>query len=298
MPDNLLPPSWGPAPFDERDLDAVLSGEMTDIPVALRPVADTLAALRAAGAPAEFSGEAAIMAEFRGLAESHGLGEAARPADPAATLQLPAAPADRPRSGRRAARQRGKRRAAPRVSLRAGALTGLAAAAVIAVAVVFTGLPGPIQRLVDRAHQSTVSPSHPGGGDSASPGLQAKGATAEPTPTPAHSRHGAASPSSEPSRLCREYYGYSTPPGSADRRAESSLIKQLSKLAGGSHRIPGYCSPYVGDLSPNGGQGNGGHHPGTHPGNGGQGNQAQASEPAQPGQGGNQGSGNGGSGTG
>ena len=41
MPDSILPPWWGPAPFDERDLDAVLSGEMTDIPAVLRPVVPT-----------------------------------------------------------------------------------------------------------------------------------------------------------------------------------------------------------------------------------------------------------------
>ena len=32
MPDSLLPPGWGFAPFDERDLDAVLSGSILERP--------------------------------------------------------------------------------------------------------------------------------------------------------------------------------------------------------------------------------------------------------------------------
>jgi hypothetical protein len=102
MPDSLLPPSWGPAPFDERDLDAVLSGETAEIHPALRPVADTLAVLRAAApTPAELHGEAAVMAEYRAL----GLGQSDGPAQ---TLVLPAVPAGRP--PRRAARHRARRR--------------------------------------------------------------------------------------------------------------------------------------------------------------------------------------------
>ena len=46
MPDSFPPPGWGPAPFDERDLDAVLAGKTADVPVALHPVVDVLAALR------------------------------------------------------------------------------------------------------------------------------------------------------------------------------------------------------------------------------------------------------------
>ncbi|MFY9777187.1 MAG: hypothetical protein WAK28_21675, partial [Trebonia sp.] len=86
MPDSLLPPGWGFAPFDERDLDAVLSGKTADVPVALRPVADALASLRAGPVPAELYGEANAMAEFRAL----GLGQAGRPGP---TMLLEALPA-------------------------------------------------------------------------------------------------------------------------------------------------------------------------------------------------------------
>ncbi|MGB6618721.1 MAG: hypothetical protein WBE95_31940, partial [Trebonia sp.] len=95
MPDSLLPPGWGFAPFDERDLDAVLSGKTADVPVALRPVADVLASLRAGPVPAELYGEANAMAEFRAL----GLVQAGRPGP---TMLLEALPAgSRARSGRR-----------------------------------------------------------------------------------------------------------------------------------------------------------------------------------------------------
>jgi hypothetical protein len=291
MPDSLLPPSWGPAPFDERDLDAVLSAATADIPVALRPVADTLAALRAAAAPAELSGQAAIMAEFRAL----GLGEAAHAADQAMTPQLPVLPADRPR--RHTARhrgRRGRRRAASRVSLRAGALMGAAAAAVIVAAVAFTGnLPGPSHRLPHFAHPAS----------NASPGLQVQSAATEPaharpsrhaspspsSASPSSPSPSSPSPSSDQGSLCREYYGYFKYQGASDGRADSPLQQELSKLAGGFDQVLRYCRPYVGDLLPNGFPGTGPHDGGTYPGDGAHGNQAQPGGPAQPGQGGNSG---------
>jgi hypothetical protein len=229
MPDSLLPPSWGPAPFDERDLDAVLSGATVDIPVALRPAADILAALRAAAAPAEFSGQATIMAEFRVQAEFRALGlaEAARAADPAMTLQLPVLPADRPR--RRTAPHRGRRRAASRVSLRAGALMGAAAAAAIVITVVLAGnLPGPIQHLAAHfAHLSTVSPSsRPAAGSGASPGLQVTGAATEPAhPKPSH--HATVSPATSPSsRRLRRHRRHPSRAGSAARFTRTSNTKR------------------------------------------------------------------------
>ena len=93
MPDSLLPPGWGFAPFDERDLDAVLSGKTADVPVALRPVADVLASLRAGPVPAELYGEANAMAEFRAL----GLGQAGRPGPTMLFEALPAGDRKSPR---------------------------------------------------------------------------------------------------------------------------------------------------------------------------------------------------------
>jgi hypothetical protein len=281
MPDSLPPLSWGSAPFDERDLDAVLSGGTADIADALRPVADTLAALRAPGVPAELSGETAVMAEFRALRR----GDAARPAVPATTLQLPVIPAVRPPG--RAARHRGRRRAASRVRRRAVALVGIAAA-VIVLAVAFAGnnLLGPMERA------STVSRSsaRPAESDPASPGLQARGAVTEP-PSPAGSaratpsRPSPSSSSPAPGTMCRAYFGYlghREPPGSWP--AESPLLRELSQRAGGLSRVPGYCGPYLGDWFPYGGRGSWQRYPGAYLGTGDQGNQAQERGPGQPGQ--------------
>ncbi|HLH82747.1 MAG TPA: hypothetical protein VKV38_05740 [Trebonia sp.] len=283
MPDSLPPPSWGSAPFDERDLDAVLSGETADIADALRPVADTLAALRAPGVPAELSGEAAVMAEFRAL----GRGDAARPAVPATTLQLPVIPAVRPLG--RAARHRGRRRAASRARRQAVALIGIAVT-VIVLAVAFAGnnLLGPM----GRASTASRSSARPAEGDPASPGLQARGAVTE-RPSPARSAHAtpsrpSPSPSSSspgPGTMCRAYFGYlghREPPGSWP--AESPLLRELSQLAGGLSRVPGYCGPYLRDWFPYGGRGSWQRYPGAYLGTGDQGNQPQERGPGQPGQ--------------
>ena len=152
MPDSLLPPGWGFAPFDERDLDAVLSGKTADVPVALRPVADVLASLRAGPVPAELYGEANAMAEFRAL----GLGQAGRPAP---TMLLEALPAgSRARPGRQPARHRmrpARRHLLRRATLRPAVLSAVAAAAVIVVAVLVTGnFAGPLPGY--RAHGQPV----------------------------------------------------------------------------------------------------------------------------------------------
>ncbi len=116
MPDSFLPPTWGAPPFDERDLDALLSGEAVDIPVALRQVAEALTALRAAPTFAELRGEATIMAEFRALADfrAFGLRRASRADGLAHTLELPVAPSAL--ALRRAPRHRGLRKLATLLS--------------------------------------------------------------------------------------------------------------------------------------------------------------------------------------
>jgi hypothetical protein len=293
MPDSPLPPFWDPAPFEERDLDAVLSGETADIPDALRPVADTLAALRAAGAPAEFSGEATIMAEFRALAESRarGLGEAARPAGPAATLQLPALPRERPR--RHAAGRHGRRRrAVAPVTRRTGALMGVAAAAVIVIAVAFAGnLVGPIKSITNQEHVSSAPPSPPG--------LQGTGATEPRTDSPHARRSASPSPtpsssSSESRGICRAFYkDFMDLRAPAGWKAEFPQPKELSRQAGGSDRALGYCDPsrwpYPGMPPGNDGQDNHGYQPpGGGPGQSGQGGPGQYGQggPGQSGQGG------------
>jgi len=257
MPDIPLPPWWGPVPFDERDLDAVLCGETTDIPVALRPVADALAALQVAPMPAELRGEAMIMAEFRALSEfrAAGLGKHGRAGDTAPTLVLSV-----PRGGparRRAPRHRARRPAAPASPWRTGTLLGAAATVVVLAAVVLAGyVPGPIQRLTHLGNPSASSQSaqRHAGGNSSSPKVEGS-ASQEPTPPPAAS--GSATPQTKGSRLCHEVYDIVKDLGPSARWKQemsslSPLLHQLSKLAGGSRQMPGYCAQYLGALFPDG----------------------------------------------
>ena len=260
MPDIPLPPWWGPVPFDERDLDAVLCGETTDIPVALRPVADALAALQVAPMPAELRGEAMIMAEFRALSEfrAAGLGKHGRAGDTAPTLVLSV-----PRGGparRRAPRHRARRPAAPASPWRTGTLLGAAATVVVLAAVVLAGyVPGPIQRLTHLGNPSASSQSAPrnAGGNSSSPKVEGSASQVPPAPQTAG---GSATPQqSEGSLLCHEVYDIVKNLGpSAHWKQEmsslSSLWNRLTELAGSSRpsQVASYCTPYVSDLFPHG----------------------------------------------
>jgi hypothetical protein len=251
MPDSLLPPGWGLAPFDERDLDAVLAGKTADVPVALRPVADVLAALRAAPVPAELYGEANAMAEFRAL----GLGQAGRPAP---TMLLEALPAgSRARSGRQPARHRvrpARRHPLRRATLRPAVLSAVAAAAVIVVAVLVTGnFAGPLRDIAHMASPSAGA-SFPKGstGHSAAPGVETTSAGREPTASPSVP-HSTASAQSVLSNSCRAYYSYyKHPEGLSYWATQLSLWDQLTKLTGTDNwfKVYQYCAPYVQDIFP------------------------------------------------
>ncbi len=298
MPDSVPPFGWGPAAFDEWDLDTLLSGEAADPPPALRQVADALSALRAAPAPAELRGEATIVAEFRALAEfrAPGPGRAQRTGGQAHTLVLPAVPCDaRPRQG---ARHRSRRGARP-VSWRMGMLMGAAAAAVIVTLVAFAGsLPGPIK---DFTHTtSSSSAARPTVNGSGSQSVTARSASPVAV-APSHpaARHPDVAPSPAGGTLCREYFGrlWHLAPR-AGWSAESAIFRQLSSMAGGPANVRRYCARYLDGMSPHGypwssggiapdqgGQGS------TNPGPGGQGNDGNGQPgapsppptPAQPG---------------
>jgi hypothetical protein len=253
MPDSLPPPGWGPAPFDERDLDAVLAGKTADVPVALRPVADALAALRAGPAAAELYGEADAMAEFRAL----GLGQAGRPA---ATMLLEARAAGaRPRPGRRSARHRvrpGRRHPLRRAVLRPAVLSAVAAAAVIVVAVLVTGnFAGSLRGIAHMASPSAGAsfPKSPTG-HSAAPRVETTSAGLETTSPPSVA-HSTGSAQSVLSNSCRAYYAYfKHPEGLSSWVTERSLWDQLTKLVGTDNWLKVYqdCAPYVKDLFPGG----------------------------------------------
>jgi hypothetical protein len=250
MPDSLLPPSWGFAPFDERDLDAVLSGKTADVPVALRPVADVLGSLRAGPVPAELYGEANAMAEFRAL----GLGQGGRPAP---TMLLEALPAgSRARPGRQSARHRvrpARRHPPRRAILRPAVLSAVAAAAVIVVAVLVTGnFGGPLRVIAHRASPSAGA-SFPKGstGHSAAPRVETSSAGLEPTANPsvAHST----APAQSPSQICRAYYtSLVRPQGPSAWATRLTLLQQLTKLARTDNpvQVYQYCARYGQDLFP------------------------------------------------
>jgi len=244
MPDNLPPSGWGPAPFDERDLDAVLAGETADIPAALRPVADALTSLRAAPAPAELRGEANAMAQFREL----GQGQAARHAEPAPTLLLPAQAVGR---RRQAARHRGPRWVSRPGRRRNGALLATGAAAAIVAAAVFTGtLPDPIAHLA-RTPANSPSATH-GTRNSSSPNVETSTASKEATGSPS-ATGSARSGQSKAETICRTYYGYYMhPPPQSDLRTEMAVEKQLSALVGNSapRKMYDFCSQFLPALPP------------------------------------------------
>jgi hypothetical protein len=250
MPDSLLPPGWGFAPFDERDLDAVLSGKTADVPVALRPVADVLASLRAGPVPAELYGEANAMAEFRAL----GLGQAGRPAP---TMLLEALPAgSRARSGRQSARHRvrpARRHPLRRATLRPAVLSALAAAAVIVVAVLVTGnFAGPFRNIAHMASPSARTPSATGSAGHSAPRVDTTSAGLETT-APTSVTHSTASAQSVLSNSCRAYYSYyKHPEGLSYWATQLSLWDRLTKLTGTDNwfKVYQYCAPYVQDLFP------------------------------------------------
>jgi hypothetical protein len=217
MPDSFQPGPGGHQPFDERDLDAVLGGNATDVPVALRPVASALDALLAAPSPAELRGEAAIRALF--LAQRQRAGQeqvpggeprgqdtalsapSAVPFQATGTPSVPfplstepiaprAVPADqsRPRRGRHSRRGSARPGASRAAAARArrhrrgritAAVTAGAALAVLLTATYTGALPGPVQRL---AHNTIAAPTgRTYAGSTPGPGVEATSASAAPS---------------------------------------------------------------------------------------------------------------------
>jgi hypothetical protein len=281
MPDSFPPLTWGP-PFDERDLDALLSGHLADTPLALRQVADALAALSAAPTPAELTGEAAARAEFRALAGSLALGldEAARTdghpyAEVLSALTLDGAgrsarPPARHRSIRRArgagpGGPTGPHRGRPggrRLGRRGGVVIAVAGGALIAAIIALAGnLPGSAHHSGGSSVADASSAGHSSMSGTGSQNVQAKSASPEPSSqaTPTHSaqqapsRPPASSAQPQANKLCRNFYAYFLPPW-PHGPGEEVLYQQLYKLAGDPvpFNVNSYCGRYVRDLFPDG----------------------------------------------
>jgi hypothetical protein len=264
MPDSFPPSGWGPPPFDERDLEALLCGDTTETPVALRQVADALAALRAAPTQSELTGESVARAEFRALVLDEGARTDGLPYAQvlsALTLDGPHRPPARHKGRPVRRRPRGTTRP---VSRRGGALLG-AGVLVLAVAVIaLTGtLPGPFHGLVRSTAESTsagtatrsrptsLSQSVSGTGTAAPTPHRTPPSRVTPSPSPSHTSPGQAR--TGPSGYCRNYYGYfqHSRPGEWSR-AEAARLQQLKTLAGGYSHVYAYCASYLGTLFPYG----------------------------------------------
>lgn len=253
---DQLPPTDGLAPYDDRDLDALLSGEAACVP---EPLARAVAALRAAPAPAELDGEAAARAAFRLFMvpdEDRQARPAAGRADGAATLMLPgASPDGGPERLERSARPprppRQRRRRVPwRGSRRAMALAGATAAAavIVGVAALAGAFSGPGGRPWPAGpHSSATAPVAEPSGRPTSPVLEggaAREPTVRPTPTPSGQPAGAgAGAAPAPEELCVQYFASGEAPG-------YSVIQQLTELAGGAWNISHYCDEQLGIAQP------------------------------------------------
>ncbi len=261
MPDSQVPPIWGPA-YDERDLDALLSGETGSTPVALQPVEGTLAALRGAATRRELADEAVARAAFRAfvpVSPTTGPLPWAAEAEPAAvtshTLVLP--PADHRQQP--AARHRHRRRTAKSARKPRIAVTGAAAALIVVATAVTGALTGSIGELTSFGRQpaSSSASALATGQSPASEGVQVTGAARDriSTPKTTASAPPAPRPTPDPRSLCREYFGDFGHSGQDAGAAWIALNGQLSTLAGGPGpaKIFAYCLHALGPLAGNGG---------------------------------------------
>jgi hypothetical protein len=301
MPDSQVPPLWGPA-YDERALDALLSGETGSTPVALQPVESTLAALRAAATRRELSGEAVARAAYRAFAPGPLTPATLPPATAeqhadvtAHTLVLPSADYREQPAARRRHRHRRPRQAAAGARRPGIPVTVAAAAALIVVATVVTGaLTGSIGELTSFGRQpvSASASARATGQSPGSQGLLATGAARDrtPSPKPTESAPPAPRPTSDPGSQCREYFAYLAHPTRGGGAAWIALRGQLAKQAGSPFKINEYCLRYL--DNPLGGKGawpppgtnTGGFGPGggTNPGTGSLGDGSQGNQSDDP----------------
>jgi hypothetical protein len=251
VPDDEMPASQsrsdGSGPYDGSDLDGLLSGGNGFVPEGLRPVAQTLDALRVAPMPAELADEAAARSAFRQIMRSEETAPAwsagsVSGADDPRTRVLPTGPAEarpRPAAGRHR-RQRPPRRARWQVK----ALAGAGAVAVVAVGAVAlaSNLSGP----GGHPSQAGASPGTAVTTAKASvPGSRVEGTGAQvptPTPTPTATSQPGGGAGNQAAELCSQYLAFFRNPESAsDWAAEQQRGQQLSTLAHGPANIASYC---------------------------------------------------------
>ena len=246
MPENQLPPTWGPA-YDERDLDALLSGDTASLPEALLPLAGTLTALHARPAQDELAGEADARAVFRRFAQDAGSwAPGAEHGTVPHTLVLHRPHEDR--AQRHTPRHR-RRHAGGGLHRPLTIVAGAAAAVVVVAGVALAGLlPGPIRHFSPFVHppanpsavatgtaQASMTPSVDGSGSKA-PVIR---------PTPLSS--GNPVTTTNPGALCREYYAFfQHPQPKSAWTGELAIWQKLDRLAKGPWQVYSFCLKYVG----------------------------------------------------
>jgi len=290
MPDSFPPPPGGSAPFDERDLDALLaagtpltgitgpsgdgrpSGHGAAVPPALRQVADTLSALGAAPSPAELRGEAAIRAQFRAAIATAAFAAGTGSAVGGGTTPTAALPQAGPGRGRHGTRKHSARKHGRRDQVRPGRdprprrgrLTAgmfTAAAVVIAVAAAYSGrLPGPAQRL---AHDALAAPSTGQSGATQGTSPRVDATSARPVISPTHpatansappapevSSSASQRPAATPAGLCEAFYQSLEHRSFRQAWWNTPAYKRVSIAAGGPQHVPGYCAAEWAKLRP------------------------------------------------
>jgi hypothetical protein len=254
MPENQLPPTWGPA-YDERDLDALLSGDTASLPDALLPLAGTLATLHARPVRAELAGEADARAVFRRFAQDAGSwAPGAEHGTVPHTLVL-----HRPREDRaqRHTPRHRRRRAGGGLHRPMTIVAGAAAAVVVVAGVALAGLlPGPIRHLSPWHLPGSPSGVATGTAQASRAPTVDGSASKEPAPAPTTpSSSGTPGKTSEYGELCREYYTFFEHPEPKSAWAgELAVWRKLYTLAGSRGKVLSDCLPDMG-FRPWGNQG-------------------------------------------
>jgi hypothetical protein len=249
MSDSPPQSPGGSASYDDRYLDAVLSGETAVVPEPLRAVAGAVAALRATPAPAELAGEAAARELFRAHhAPVRAVGQS--PLAPAAhgqtgplTRVQPArashgAPRPKPHSHRQRRRPAGRRRW-PAVALLGGAAAAAAAYATFAsISSVSSGSGGPAVAAAPVRPAATLA--QPPAITTPKPQVLG-GASREPTAAPAKPGSAASPGPTREQALCLDYFSQLQSPGTRWGQSAFDDYWQLMKLAHGPG-IYRYCA--------------------------------------------------------
>ena len=272
MRDNFPTGPWATGSPGDPEPDAVLPAGMAEfmldgragaVTTELRPLAEALAALRAAPSLSEFRGEDAVLAAFRSMHGLPGPAPTRPPGLPRGTAGRRRGPNRRNRARHAAPSQPRRSPARPSAGRRLGLAAAAAAAFVLIMGVVaYSGyLPGPVQSAAHVLNGALPAPhgstSHPTSAATGKGSLSGSGAPAAPHPTAtaAPSRTATAtSPAQGPRQWCQAYFKNPWQPNGSTSWDKADFAK-LAKLAGGRQWVLRYCFMYLMGQPWSGGQG-------------------------------------------